>query len=86
MSPGVGAEEVLALDGDRYVAEDSLNNVALKVVLPLLIGYRALVCAAVVGIEDGGFGGSECDCGESTGCEKVEDSFQMISSLQVLTG
>ena len=78
MRPCVCTEEVLALDGGRYVAEDGLN-IALNSVLPLLVGCRALVCAVVVGIEDGGFGGSEC--GEvvasensgcvATGCEEV---------------
>ena len=93
MSPCVCTEKVLALDGGRYVAEDGLN-VALNCVLPLFIGCGALVCAAVVGIEDGGFGGSEC--GEvvaaenswcvATGCEEVEHSFQMIEEDFLVAG
>ena len=63
-------------------------------VLPLLVGCGAFVCAAVVGIEDGGFGGSKC--GEvvaaenswcvATGCEEVEHSFQMIEEHFLIAG
>ena len=62
--------------------------------LPLLVGCKALVCAAVVGIEDGGFGGWEC--GEvvaaenpwcvATGCEEVQVSVQMIEEDFLVAG
>ena len=94
MSPCVCPKKVLALDGGRYVAEDGLNVALNSVLSSLFVGCGALVCVAVVGTEDGGFGGSEC--GEvvaaenswcvATGCEEVEHSFQMIEEDFLVAG
>ena len=58
IGPGVGAEEVLAVDGRGGVGEDGLD-VALGGILPLLVRCGGLVDAAVRFVEFFGSGGAE---------------------------
>ena len=55
MGPYVSAEEVLAVDGGRYVGKDGLD-VAFDSILPLLVWSGALVAALVVFVELIGLG------------------------------
>ena len=58
VSPDIGAEEVLAVNGGGDIAEDCLY-IALDGILPLLVGCGCLVAALVVLVEGEALVGAE---------------------------
>ena len=92
VSPDIGAEEVLPVDGGGDVAQNCLD-VTLDGVLPLLVWCRCLVAALVVLVEGDALVRAERgevvaaeDAGlESAGGEESKDPFEVVEEGVFIT-